>query len=130
MKYLILILIFSKAALSKEIYNYTCAIDKDSKVELSLLDQNMPTIDLVYKNSKFAKCLYQNTPMSQRGNPRAQVQNSIWVLELKECTYYFEAHKNKIDIAPSVTFNQGYKNSANYITVVKNHQPYTCVEKK
>lgn len=130
MKYLLLTLLFSSNAFCKDIYTYTCEINKDLKVEISLLDQTMPTIDLLYKNSKYAKCLYNNTPMSQMGNPRAHVQDSVWVLELKECTYYFEAHKNKIEINPTVTFSQGYKNNASFITVVKNHQPYTCIGKK
>lgn len=116
-------------AFSKEVLNYTCPIDKNLKTEISLLDKNAPTIDLFYKKSKFATCLYENTPESHAADPRALIQDAIWQLKLKSCNYYFEKDRDKIHVDKSISFKQSQKGPS-YLAVVENAQPLTCTPKK
>lgn len=130
MKYTILTLLFSYNLYAKDVFQYVCPIEKNLYVEISLLDQNAPNIDLFYKKSKFANCVYENTLRSRPANPRAQIQDAIWRLQLKACTTYLEAHKDKIKVAREANFKQATGKVPSYLDVVENHQPLTCYPKK
>ncbi|MBC7712857.1 MAG: hypothetical protein H7177_05935 [Rhizobacter sp.] len=129
MKYILLTLIISSPAFSKEVFNYTCPVDKNLRVEISILDSNSPTIDLFNKKSKFATCVYENTPESHKADPRAMIQDAIWQLKLKNCNYYFEKEKDKIHVDKTVSFKQA-KKGPSYLAVIENAQPLTCAPKK
>lgn len=130
MKYLLFSLIFSSQLYSKEVFVYSCEINKELKTEISLLDKNTPSVDLFYNQSKFANCLFENTPLSHPANPRAQIQEAIWQLKLKSCSYYFEKHRDKIKVDKDVTFKQSSNSRPSYLAIVENQQPVLCVPKK
>lgn len=129
MKYLILALLSTQVQ-AKEFFIYTCKIDKELKTEISLLDKNNPSVDLFYKNSKYASCLFENTPLSKPANPRAIITDAVWHLQLKDCRYYFEAHKERIKVDKDITFKQASGRGKSYLAVIENAHPLECLPKK
>lgn len=130
MKYTLIFLLSSLPLHAKDVHNYTCAVDKESKVELSLLDKKTPSVSLFYKNSKFATCQYENTPLSRMGDSRAQINESQWHLKLKKCDYYFEKNKDKIPVLEMAMFKESHERHGNYFLIVAGKQPINCLPKK
>lgn len=130
MKILFLIFVFSNQLYSKDIFNYTCPIDKDKKVEISFLDKTKPSVGLFYKNSKFANCLFDNTQMSRPADRKSVSNQEIWQLKLIECTYYFENHKSKIEVATGPFFKRDLEKGGSYFSILNHSQPLACKAKK
>lgn len=134
MRSLPLIFLFSLipfTAYSKEVLEYTCPIDKNLKVELSLLDKSMPTVSLYSKKSKFASCQYESTPQSTTSNPRAQIEESQWHLKLKKCDIYFEKEKDKIKVVDKAMFKESKDpKRGNFFFIVEGQQPLKCLPRK
>lgn len=126
MKILLLSLLVSFSAQAKDEHNFSCNVDKESKVELSLLDKSTPSVSLFHKKSKFATCQYENTPLTQMGNPRAQANETLWHLKLKKCDYYFEDKKEKIPVVEAAMFKQSHEKRDHYFLIVKGRQPLKC----
>lgn len=110
---------------AKEYTQYTCAVDQDIKVELSLLDKNNPSVSLINQNSKFGLCFFKTKPAQLNVN-RAVNLESVWNLELQKCDYYSEKLKTKLQLATQVTFKQSPGKSPGYFQLLKDRQPLFC----
>lgn len=126
MKYLMLTLLFSSNAFSKDIINYNCDVDKNLKIEISLLDKNSPMLNLFYNNSKFAECSYESTAETRPVDPKAHIQVAEWHLRLKKCSYIFDKYKSKIDLMSEVTFKQYSGATPSYLMAITGIQPILC----
>ena len=125
MKFIFAIIISTQFLHAKEYAHYTCAVDKEIKVELYLLDKNNPSVSLVNKNSKFGLCFYQVKP-SQLNSNRAVNLETVWNLELQKCDYYSEKLKTKLALSPLATFKQSPGKSPGYFQLLKDQQPLFC----
>ena len=133
MKYISIALltsILSTPVFSKDVLNYVCPIDKDVRVELSLVAKESPSIGLFFQKSKYGLCIFENTPMTTLSNPRTQTQDAVWVLKLKKCDYYFDKHKSKLEVLDEVTFKESKAGHGNFLIIGKGLQPVICAAKK
>lgn len=125
MKLLFAIIILTQTLHAKEYSQYTCAVDKEIKVELSLLDKKNPSVSLINKNSKFGLCYFQVRP-SQLNASRALNQEIVWNLDLQKCDYYSDKLKTKLKLATNATFKQSPGKSPGYFQILKDQQPLFC----
>ena len=114
---------FSEAA---SINNFKCSIDKNYHLEVSLVENNLSSVNLFYNKHSFAQCLYNTTSDTFGINPKAQVQQGVWTLALKNCEYYSKKH-SQISPLDSATFKQGVRSG--YFRILKDKQPLYCLPK-
>ena len=111
---------------AKEIYQYNCKISKDLKMELSLLDQKMPSVTLISKKYKFGTCFFKTLPPSNGFDKKSITTEAIWQLKLEKCEYYSDKLKNKINLTETASFKQSLGKKPSFFHVLKDQQPLYC----
>ncbi|MEA9358345.1 hypothetical protein SHI21_19070 [Bacteriovorax sp. PP10] len=129
MKYIIFSLLFSHTVYAKNVTEYVCNIDKDIKVELSLLDAKNPSVSLIHKNAKFGLCFFETPPTKIDLDKKAVNLETLWNLELKKCTYYSDKLKSKLSLLQSSSFKQSAGKTPSYFQLLTDQQPLFCTPK-
>ena len=129
MKYLIFIFLFSHSVYAKDFTDYVCTVDSDVSVELSLLDKKNPSVSLLSKKSKFGLCFFKTLPIGIPQNQKSVSAETVWKLELKNCDYYSDKLKTKLNLLNKASFKQSPGKSASYFQLLKDQQPLFCIPK-
>lgn len=129
MKYLIFSLLFSHTAFAKDVTEYVCSVDKDIKIELSLLDAKNPSVSLINKEAKFGLCFFEALPINTALDKKSVNLETVWRLELKNCTYYSDKLKSKLGLLQSSSFKQSPGKAPSYFQLLTNQQPLFCTPK-
>lgn len=124
----LLLLNLIQPAQSKEVLEFKCTVDKEFSLNLSMIDKANPSITAYSKKNSIALCLYENigSQMSRRGS---HSQENVWKLRKKNCEYYGEKAKTKIQLLDLATFKQSIDLKSGFLKIVKNRQPYFCTAK-
>lgn len=129
MKYLIFSLFFSHLIHAKDVTEYICSVDKDIKVELSLLDAKNPSVSLLNKEAKFGLCFYETLPAGMALDKKSVNSEIVWRLELKNCTYYSDKLKLKLSLLQNSSFKQSQGKAPGYFQLLTNRPPLFCTPK-
>lgn len=126
MKYIFFTFLISQSLYAKEISQYSCKINKELKIELSLLDRKMPSATLINKKYKFGSCFFKTLPHSNGFDNKSITAEAIWHLKLEKCEYYSDKLKNKISLADTASFKQSPGKKPSFFHVLKDLQPLHC----
>lgn len=129
MKFLIFTLLFSQTIHAKDAVEYVCTVDKNIKIEISLLDEKNPSVSLINNNSKFGLCSFSTLPIGVFENKKSVNVETVWNLELKKCDYYSDKLKTKLSLLEKPFFKQSPGKSASYFQLLKDQQPLFCIPK-
>lgn len=115
--------------MAKDITDYECNLAPDIKVELSLIDPKLPTVSLLSKNNKVARCFYQTLPSSKPFNKMNVHLEATWNLSLSKCETYNEKVKNQLSLSEMASFKQAQGKGISYFRLFSDEQPLICKPK-